>query len=222
MEHESTMSISQELEEVRKAHRLIHSFQERMLSIIQFIKTKLDFPEYYGVKHFSNPIKIYRQGSHQDYMKIYPNMWAWDFIYSYVFEYYLGEDSFNNGDAFAISIIQYSDTGYFETDNDERNVPLSFAPIEKSASKLLFIMEIKPKKAKTWEWNIDELCMTKEYASKKHTKTIIEHPKGNKQLLYSIPLEEFTNEQSALKALRQYAEFCCENAGFEMDDFKLD
>ena len=64
--------------------------------------------------------------------------------------------------------------------------------------------------------------MTKEYASKKHTKTIIEHPKGNKLLLYSIPLENFTDEQNALVALRQYAEFCCQNAGFDMDDFNLD
>ena len=83
-------------------------------------------------------------------------------------------------------------------------------------------MEIKPKKAKAFVWNVDEVCMTKQYASKNHTETIIEHPKGNKQLLYSISLEEFTDEQSALKALRQYAEFCCQNAGFDMDDFNLD
>lgn len=222
MEQDSTLSLSQELEEVRKAHRLIHSFQERMLSIIKFIQTRLDFPEFYGYKQFSNPIKIYMRGSHQDYMEIYSDMWAWDFIYSYVFEYYLGERTSKKGDEFAMSIIQYSDTGYFETDNDEKNVPLSFAPVEKSASKLLFILELKPKKVKTWVWNIDELCMTKDYASKKHTKTIIEHPKGNKQLLYSIPLEEFTDEQYALKALRQYAEFCCQYAGFDMNDFNLD
>ena len=222
MEQESTLSISQELEEVRKAHRLIHSFQERMISIIKFIQTRLDFPDFYGYKQFSNPIKIYKQGEHQNYMKIYPDMWAWDFMYSYVFEYYLGEGSFENGGDFALSIIQYADTGYFENENDEKNNPLSYAPIDESTSKLLFILEFKPKKVKTWVWNINELCMTKEFASKEHTNTVIEHPKGNKQLLYSIPLEKFTDEKSALNALRQFAEYCCQNAGFDMEDFNLD
>lgn len=219
METEPITNLSDALEEVRKAHRLIHSFQERMLSLIRFIQTKLDFPDYLGKKHFSDPIT--RRNSN-NYYKIPSNMWAWDFLYSYVFEYYLGDGSFENGDEFALTIIQYADTGYFENNNEDQNNLSLFAPTEESASKLLFIMEIKPKKTKDWIWNIEELVMTKEYASKTHTNSIINHPKGVKQLLYSIPLEQFADEDTAMKALRQYAEYCCQEAGFTMEDFNLD
>lgn len=222
METKSITNLTDALDEVRKAHRLIYSFQERMLSLIRFIQTKLDFPNYLGKKHFSNPIGAYSRGNYQEYLKVYPDMWAWDFLYSYVFEYYIGEDSFENGDQFALSIIQYADTGYFENENEDRNMPSRFAPTEESTSKLLFILELKPQKAKEWIWNIEELAMTKEYASKNHTKNVITHPKGIKQLLYSIPLDQFADEDTAMKALRQYAEFCCQEAGFTMEDFNLD
>ena len=222
METYPITNLTDALEEVRKAHRLIHSFQERMLSLMRYIQTKLDFPNYLGVKHFSNPIGVYSRGNYQDYLKVYSDMWAWDFLYSYVFEYYLGEGSFENDDLFSLSIIQYADTGYFENENEDKNMPSLFAPTKESTSKLLFILEVKPKKTKEWIWNIGELAMTKEYASKNHTQDVITYPKGNKQLLYSIPLDQFANEETALKALRQYAEFCCQEAGFEMDDFKLD
>lgn len=221
METKPITNLSEALEEVRKAHRLTHSFQERMLSLIKFIQTKLDFPEYLGIKHFSAPIGVYSRGKYQDYLKIHPNMWAWDFIYSYVFEYYLGEDSFENGDVFSLTIVQYADTGYFENANEDRNAPLLFAPANESTSKLLFILELKPKKVKDWIWNIEELAMTKEYASKNHSKTVIDSPNGIKQLLYSIPLDQFTDEETTLKALRKYAEFCCQEAGFTMEDFNL-
>ena len=218
METQSITNLPDALEEVRKAQRLIHSFQERMLSLIKFIQTKLDFTEYLGKKHFSNPIGVYSRGKYQEYLKIQHDMWA----YSYVFEYYLGDGTFNNGNEFALTVIQYADTGYFENANEDRNAPLLFAPTNESTSKLLFIMELKPKKVKEWIWNIEELAMTKEYASKNHSKNVITSPKGIKQLLYSIPLDQFADEETTLKALRQYAEFCCHEAGFTMEDFNFD
>ena len=84
----SIATLKDALLEVRKAHRLVESFQERMLSLVNFITTRLDFHQMEGVKHFSNPIYPYRDGMH---LKVSPRHWAWDFVYPYLFEYYVGE-----------------------------------------------------------------------------------------------------------------------------------
>ena len=57
MENVKVNNLAEALCEVRKAHRLIFSYQERMLSLIRFIRNKLDFnTKFSGVKHFSNII----------------------------------------------------------------------------------------------------------------------------------------------------------------------
>ena len=134
-----------------------------------------------------------------------------------MFEYYLGEKLLKNGDEYALSIIQYSDTGFFETEADNYTDINSFAAEEASVSKLLFILEVKPKKAKNWIWNVEELCMSKEYASLSHTQSLLEVKKGHKQVLYSFPLDQFLNEKTSLKALKEFIHYCKENDVVDLD-----
>ena len=105
--------LSNALCDIRKAHRMIYSYQQRMLGLAKFISAKLDFGQVSGVKHFSNDICKRRNG----YMEVHGNMWAWDFLYSYLFEYYLGEKEIEGGDSIALSVVQYSDTGFFVDSN---------------------------------------------------------------------------------------------------------
>lgn len=198
--------------DVRKAHRLIYSYQQRMLDLIYFIKSKLDFPSFLGEKRFSNDIYKKRNG----YLLLPDNMWAWDFLYSYMFEYYLGEIYLDNEDICALSVIQYSDTGFFEKDENNRIDVNSFADEEESGSKLLFILEIKPKR-KNWIWNIGELAMDKQYASLRHKRTILKSDKGNIQVLYSFSLDRFLNEKTSLVALKEFIDYCKENDVVELN-----
>lgn len=200
--------------DVRRAHRLIYSYQQRMLDLAYFIKTKLDFPDFHGKKRFSGDISKNRSSR---YLRIWNDMWAWDFLYSYTFEYYLGEIKLEDGSDCALSIIQYSDTGYFETEGDSRTDINSFANEEESESKLLFILEVKPKNAKQWIWDIHKLSLDKEYASMKHTKTLLPSEKGNVQVLYSFPLDCFLNEKTSLKALKEFVDYCKENDVVELN-----
>lgn len=193
--------------DVRKAHRLIYSYQQRMLDLAYFIKSKLDFPLFLAEKRFSSDIRKKRDG----YLSVFNDMWAWDFLYSYMFEYYLGDIELKNGDNYALSIIQYSDTGYFDAEGYSRTDINSFAEEKDSGSKLLFILEFKPKKNKNWIWNIEELAMNKEYASMKHTKTILKLEKGHTQVLYSFPLERFLTEKTSLAALQEFVSYCDKN-----------
>lgn len=135
-------------------------------------------------------------------------MWAWDFLYSYLFEYYLGEKEIEGGDSIALSVVQYSDTGFFEnSNNDDRTDIASFAAEEESASKLLFIIERKPKDAE-WVWNIGEIVHNREYASKNHTRCIVECGNGGRQCLYSFGIEDFIDEKTALGSLDRLCGYC--------------
>lgn len=200
------------MNDVRKAHRLIYSYQQRMLDLIYFIKSKLDFPSFLAEKRFSNDIYKKRNG----YLLLPDNMWAWDFLYSYMFEYYLGEVNLDNEDICALSVIQYSDTGFFEKEENNRMDVNSFADEEESGSKLLFILEIKPKR-KNWIWNIGELVMDKQYASLRHERTILKSDKGNIQVLYSFSLDRFLNEKTSLVALKEFVDYCKENDVVELN-----
>jgi hypothetical protein len=128
--------------EVRKAHRLLHDYQQRMMDLVKFIAAKLDFSVCEGHKYFSNDVTRKRNQN----LAVFDNMWAWDFLYSYVFEYYLGETELDDNSKIAFSIIQYSDTGYYDKKNNDKQNLDSFASEEESISKLLFIIEHAPQK----------------------------------------------------------------------------
>ena len=194
------------LADVRKAHRLIYSYQQRMLDLVYFIKTKFDFPEFVGVKHFSNPIANKRNG----YQAIFNDMWAWDFLYSYVYEYHFGEIFLEDGSSCVLSVIQYSDTGYFEIEEENSHTDVnSFLSPEMSSSKCLFFLEIKFKAKDPWKSNFKDLIYDKKIASMKHQRDVF-RDKGHIQVLYSFPLDSFLNEKTTINALQEFVKYCSE------------
>ena len=211
---EKVDELKEALCDVRKAHRLIYSYQARMLDLVRFISAKLDFGGHIkgGEKYYSNDIWKPKKDA---YLNMPDGMWAWDFLYSYVFEYYLGEMELDNGSNIAISIIQYSDTGFFENTGNSRRDINSFATEEESGSKLLFIIEMVPKK-KRWVWDIEDIVNNKEFASISHTKTVLQK-NGCIQGLYSFPIERFIDEKSTLEALQEFVVFCKENDIAELE-----
>lgn len=198
-------SLEEALCNVRKAHRLLHDYQTRMLDLAYYIKTKLGMPGFEGKKHFSDPI------SAQSKKNIWRDMWAWDFLYSYVYEYYLGYRSIHNI-KYAVSLIQYSDTGYFDSIVGDRNEPRSFASEEDAISKLLiFIEEIK--QDAVWGWgnghSLASFILDKRYGCSGHDADCITLDNGRgKQVIYSIPLRNMSNEESVLKELQKFVDYC--------------
>lgn len=213
------MTLDAALCEVRKAHRLIYSYQERMLSLVHYIQHRLGYSSFEGVKHFSEDIKRNRQSGA---LKIHDDMWAWDFIYSYLFEYFIGGIIDDRNRQCLMSVIQYTDTGYFDSEEEDRTNPEKFAAEENSSSKLLFFLEIVPPKCKSlwdaYEYT-EEYVLNKKYASLKHTNTIL-YPKGkgkNAIVLYSVPISEFADEKSSLESIRKFVEFCKKKDLFDFD-----
>ena len=208
---------------VRRAHRLIYQYQRRMIDLIDFIRQKFDFPPIYngvgGWKHFSDP--LYRS-SKNEYFKLSKNNWAWDFLCSYEFEYYLGEkftkeraNSSESSEQYAISILQISDTGYFDSKLDNRLDVDNFVPEENSASKLLFYFELKPTQ-KDWIWDVNSIALSKRYCKSSFTHCHKTEEYGNKLILYAFPMSSFINEESTILALQEFSSYVEKYAGISL------
>ena len=222
----TTENLSKALLDVRRAHRILYAYQRRMLDLVHFIQSKLDIPvkDLCGIKHFSKP--IYGRSIGHTPLNIWPTMWAWDYLYSYLFEYYLGEkeagDKLHN---YKLSLIQYSDTGYFDQDGQKRGRISEFGSEEESSSKLLFFLEYKSKDSE-WEWKdgsyMERIVLNKEVGSKEHTKEFRYTSTGVKQILCSFPLERFINMEATLKVLSEFSSYCQEQEIHVFDDLILE
>ena len=204
--------------DVRKAHRLIYAYQRRMLDLTHFIKSKLVFSEYDGNKLFCNTIR----GRNNSYGKlsIGKDMWAWDFLYSYVFEYYFGKKDGGNYET-TMSVIQVSDTGCFDSNvlHDSRIDITTFSSEENAITKLIFVIEKRDKQNEyAWadsNWLGHEVYNNNERMSAKHTVDTL-NQKGNVQIIYSFPLERFLNEEATIETLKEFVEYCNNNGITEL------
>lgn len=237
----TTENLSKALLDVRRAHRILYAYQRRMSDLAYFIKCKLGMHEFRGFKHFSNP--IYGRSSGHSRLKIWPTMWAWDYLYSYLFEYYLGKKE--AGDKlhdYKLSLIQYSDTGYFDKEEEEEATRAEtkktfkpeedprlelekFKPEEESGSKLLFFLEYNPKGSE-WAWKdgpyLRRIILDKKVGSKKHTKGVQDTRTGGKQILCSFPLERFIDMEATLEVLREFRSYCQKHDIHVFDDLTLE
>jgi len=194
--------------DIRKAHRLICSFQQRMLDLAQFIKMKLDMPSLRIYKQFSNTVRNEKE--------IPSGMWAWDFLYSYQLEYDFEVKQYGQY-KYAISLLQCVDTGFFDLEDNDKKCPDTFAPEEDSESKLVFYVNRIQNGSEWKQWyKRQELFGTKKYMCKGFKNEVIDYPEDNeKVLLYSFPIERLIDEQSTIDALQEFADYC--NAKLNLD-----
>jgi len=153
-------------------------------------------------------------------------MWAWDYLYSYLFEYYLGvQKTSDEAYEYKFSLIQYSDTGYFDQDGQRRCRISEFGSEDESGSKLLFFLEYNPKGSE-WAWKdgpyLRRIILDKEVGSKKHMKGVITIGDKHKQILCSFPLERFINMEATLEVLREFRSYCKEQGIHVFDDLILE
>ncbi len=187
--------------EIRKAHRLIYEYQRRMIDLTWFIKNKLGFNRYKGYKRFSSPVN--RQ-------EISNNNWAWDWIDSYAFEYWIGNHDFKNYKC-GLSLIQVTDTGFYDsTDDKRRKTNLNtFKSVDDSDSKLLFYLFAYPKTEKE-NWNPDFIIDN--YATKNEiTVKDDENREGCFYVVYPVSLSQFVDEESTMTFLRDFVKYCNDN-----------
>lgn len=195
---ESPEDLTTTLLNVRKAHRLLKEYQERILNIMFYIQNKFSMPEVRGEKHFGNTFSTYKSGEAK--LKVLKDTWGWDFLYSYEFEFYFGEDYERlNDKAFALSILQISDTGFYESETQDKNDLTGFAPVEKSESLLMFVFAIKHDK-EDWIWS-------EEFDNSKHqliNKNQTNYSIKDRFFATTYPMEVLLNKETLDDTLKNF------------------
>lgn len=102
--------------DVRAGFRLLFEYQTRVQQIVNYIREHTPYPSMWGNRLFCNTIHTTRKSDDNDYanLAIHHDMWGWDFLYNYLFEYFFGTKTIG-GQKVDMSVIQVSDDGYFKS-----------------------------------------------------------------------------------------------------------
>lgn len=211
--------------DVRNAFRLLNRYQKRILQIVSYVREQTPYTDMWGSRWYFDEIGKRRNSPDSEYAKlsVRKDMWGWDFLYGYIFEYYFGRQRIDKKNA-EMSIFQISDDGYFISNQENKymtNVD-SFASSEQSHSFIVFNVSVFPKKdCNLWlsdpespddEW---DSFLTKFLSSSSNVK-ITKNEKGEVTVLKKYEMQRFTSQQSADEVIRDFGKIVKENAGIEL------
>lgn len=181
--------------DVRKAYRLIYVYQRMVLDIIKFIGD-LTMRRYEGGwSKFSNSSPKDGKGS--------LDLWAWDWLNMYCYEFYLGEKHVGEN-CIGFSIWLVSDTGYYDTENIDKRDVHSFKEISRSETKLVFVVG-----KNTWHSNYEDT----EDMLRGNSFDYVKHDDNNRTLIAkSYKLSQFSNADNTREIIKEFAAFCNANA----------
>lgn len=212
--------------DVRNAFRLLKRYQKRILQIVSYIREQTAYTDMWGKKDwFSDEIGKRKDSPDYKYanLSVSEDMWGWDFLYGYIFEYYFGRQRIDENNA-EMSIFQISDDGYFISSQDKKHMTdiASFTPSEQSHSYLIFNLSVfTTKECNLWlrdpsfpddKWKV---FLTKFLSSSSDTK-ITRNEKGEVTILKKYEMQRFSSQQSADEVIRDFGRIAKDNTGIEL------
>lgn len=205
--------------DIRNAHRLLYRYQNRILNIVNYIREQTPFTDMWGSKWFSNSISTRRKSPDSEYanLSVSKDMWAWDFLYSYMFEYYFGLTEIGKRKV-EMSIIQVSDDGFFisKANNSSQTDLSTYADSEDSHSYIVFNIGfgkwMKNEKSNDY-WQFIQNFLLSENDSQ-----VIKDDKNNKEffIIKRYPMQDFACQQEADIVIRDFAKLVNDTVGLKI------
>lgn len=212
--------------DVRNAFRLLNRFQKRILHIVSYIREQTAYTDMWGKKNwFSDEIGKRRNSPDPEYAKlsVHKDMWGWDFLYGYIFEYYFGRQRISKKHV-EMSIFQISDDGFFISSQDKKHMTnvASFEAAESSHSYLVLLVTVFTTKYSEL-WLSDPNCpddemkdfLTKFLSFPIDTK-ITKNEKGEVAIIKKYELQRFASQHEADCVIRDFGRIVKDNAGIEL------
>lgn len=221
-------NLKQGTENIRKAFRLLYQYQHCIQSLVEYVKSKYGFEnKTVGYKRFSNPIRrtTYCNKTYNANLEI-SGLWAWDYLYSYEFEYFMGSKNINKkvnlsdvDKTVSMSIIQVSDTGFYLKENADATNIDTFEKVEKSKSILILICEITDKNTRS-HWDSLGFLNDKIQRLSSYEEDSIWEPYGAKTglgfLAKRYDIEDFCNQSSTDFQLRDFSNLFYEKSKVQL------
>lgn len=203
--------------DVRNAFRLLNRYQKRILHIVSYIREQTSYSDMWGRKWYASEIGTRRNSPSPAKLSVSKDMWGWDFLYGYVFEYYFGVQKINKRNV-EMSIFQISDDGYYistQEKKQETNID-SFETAESSHSYLVFLVTVSNKETDLRDPQFpDEDFLTKFLSSPIDTK-ITKNEKGDVAILKRYELQKFVSQHETDCVIRNFGRIVKENAEIEL------
>ena len=189
-------NIEDVLVDVRKAYRLLHIFNSRIIDLMKYIA------DTFGME-FGGGRSLFTGGT--------PGMWkdrftnrVWDYFNLYFYEFYFG------GNNTWLSVILQSDTGLWdkienikdeEEFNNKQDKIGSFNSPEDSKTRLFFVTG-------NGEWSENKIQILLDKNPNKSIKNEDVLEKGNGKIWYKIfEINKFIDEETTLKTLNEFIGF---------------
>lgn len=213
--------------DVRRAFRLLHQYQKHVLSLIRFIQGEVRcynqgkvqrYNYCRGRRHFISPIGLKKGGDYAN-LDVRWDMWGWDYLYGYLYEYYF--DALESDEhQIWISIIQVSDDGRFRSEAKGLSNLKDFASEEESSSYLILNVSIAPKgKSRLWLKDPEVVEQTIEQylhnfiASENLDKCVKDKKEGRISMQFKISLCDLGSPEEVKTQLRRFAQFVKRESG---------
>ncbi len=216
--------------DVRNAFRLLSRYQKRVIHIVNYIREQTPYVDMWGSKSdFFSCIGNKRNSPDCDYAKlgVYKDMWGWDFLYGYIFEYYFGPIKIGCKTA-KMSIFQISDDGFFISGREKKHMTdvSSFSSADESHSYLLLNITVSTTNdCKLWlkdpEFPNDTYKdFLSKFLSSSATVRVLEAEKGEVTILKKYEMQCFASQQLADSVIRDFGKIVKEKTDIEL--FKTD
>jgi hypothetical protein len=203
--------------DVRNAFRLLARYQSRVLDIINYIREQSPFTDMWGLRRFCNVISTRKNCPGDNYatLRLYSDMWAWDFMYNYIFEYYFGQVKIQRK-VIDMSVIQVSDDGFYKSMSSKPSQTdiSTFIPAEEANSYLVLTAGWKAWMRDEQENDYD--AFLHKFLSGTNDLSIYIDDKGYWAITKRYPMQRFSSQKEADKVLADFGKIVKDNTGIEL------
>jgi hypothetical protein len=174
-------------------------------------------PQFAGVRRFCSTIN-YKQGLKEEYnvkmLRLERNMWGWDFLYSYLFEFYLGAKTFSKKE-FSLSIIEASDSGFYQSKHSNKHQTniASFEDVEESETSLIFVFESITTKKKKYVWDLENAISK---LLEGEAELITNTTEDNFFIAKKYNLADFVDQSSTDKVIEEFSKTVDNKTGIKL------
>ena len=195
--------------DVRKAFRLLSVYQSSGRDIANYIRERFQYDGMWGKKWFTEQVNTTKDSKYESADYYYADLnvsyeqkpdWGWMCLYGYLFEYYFGKKA-----GVEMSVIQVSDSGFTNVDDNHSRADISsFTPVEQSES--YFILNAGrgiwlPGRSKSED---NAKTFMKFMASKDMELVVEKDSECSWAIAMKFPMERFTSQASTDEVIREF------------------
>lgn len=203
--------------DVRNAFRLLARYQSRVLDIVNYIREQTPYTDMWGRRLFCDTIGTRRNCPGDNYanLAVWKDMWSWDFLYSYMFEYYFGGVKLERKNV-EMSVIQVSDDGFYKSfANSPSKTDIStFLPSDESNSYMVLTAGWKIWLCDQSEDDYDRFLH--KFLEGAQDLSVYTNDKGNWAITKRYPMQRFATQKEADKVLHDFGKIITDHAGIEL------